>query len=205
MPQISLCKDGNVPFFLFFVFCAAVDDIVSLLLQLFPQPKHLSAAQQQPLRAGPIGVDASGRVTGVGSRLGLAGYDASVDDVIRWLCHLCRKFRADKSPHDWKADLQLLRLVGAPGVGKSTLLQQVWDRIKARLDHVRSDEQLHNQEKWQRWQQLGVQHLEQRLESWGSTPWVFSLDMSRKCRGQGRSQVCLPIVVAYCPCSTWCS
>lgn len=147
-----------------------------------------SAAQQEQQRGGPIQPSDEGIVSNVGLRLGLAGYDATVDDVIRLLCHLCRKFRPDKPEQDWKADLQLLRVVGAPGIGKSTLLRHVWGLLRQRLAFVKTDQQQHSQQKWQQWEKLGVEQLQQRIEVWGSTPWVFVLDLSGGCQASQTSR-----------------
>jgi len=151
--------------------------MVALLLERFPHPKHLLGPQGGSSRAGPIQPDAHERVQDVGLHLGLAGYDVSVDDLIRLLCHLCWKFRVDKAEEEWLSDLQLLRLVGAPGVGKSTLLRQVWQKIQPRLSKVETIDPV----KWQHWQELGVGDLQRRLASWTPAPWVFQLDIAREC------------------------
>jgi ABC-type nitrate/sulfonate/bicarbonate transport system ATPase subunit len=73
---------------------------------------------------------------------------------------------------------QVLRAVGAPGLGKSTFVNCAWSLLDRRLAVVKADE-----ERWQRWKRLGGDVLERRLDSWKTSfgSLVFKIDMSDPC------------------------
>ena len=83
-----------------------------------------------------------------------------------------------KTGDDFIASPQVLRAVGAPGLGKSTFVNCAWSLLGSRLSEVKADE-----ERWQHWKRLGGDVLEGRLDSWNTSfgSLVFKIDMSDPC------------------------
>lgn len=151
------------------------------LLQLFP----LSRLEGLPsvvgsnltARHGPIQADSQGCVQFIGRHFPLVGIKRSVDQLIRVLSRMHSYFRIDSETEAsfFLETLQLLRAVGCPGTGKSTLLRCIWGLLLDRIKEVRESDQ----ELWKLWQQWGVDHLEARILAWGERPWVYLLSMER--------------------------
>ena len=113
-----------------------------------------------------------------GNRMSLSSYDLALDHLLRSLAQMT-------SDHDMSAvdsfisRPQMLRAVGAPGLGKSTFVKSAWTLLLQRLAEVETDE-----ERWQRWQRLGAVALKERmLKSWTTSfgSLVFTIDMSDQC------------------------
>jgi hypothetical protein len=124
-------------------------------------------------RTGPIDVAGHLRLD-AGQYLALSSYDPALDHLLRSMSRMARDFNQG-TPDNFITSVQLLRAVGAPGLGKSTFVKSAWGLLPRRLEAVRADE-----ERWQNWLGLGVDHLLKRLESWETPfgPLVYSLDMS---------------------------
>eukprot|EP00877_Chromochloris_zofingiensis_P002906 jgi/Chrzof1/12616/Cz07g01090.t1 len=67
------------------------------------------------------------QVSNIGSYFPLVGFDPTVRDVFHALALLLDDF--DAMHENYRRCLQLLRFVGAPGLGKSTALVAVWLKL----------------------------------------------------------------------------
>ncbi|KAL3156272.1 hypothetical protein ABBQ32_012545 [Trebouxia sp. C0010 RCD-2024] len=78
-----------------------------------------------------------GNITGIGSFLGLQGYETVVQQIYRRLLRLNTGFFDSPA---FARSLQLLRIVAAPGLGKSTVLKEVWTRLYQLAHEAGNDE-----------------------------------------------------------------
>eukprot|EP00898_Chlorokybus_atmophyticus_P002411 jgi/Chlat1/3170/Chrsp22S00248 len=113
-------------------------------------------------------------VSELGSYFHLEAYDNLAMQMLSALVRLNKEFMKFKKPGDealFRQTVQLLRLVSAPGMGKSTALKEVWQRV--------SDIAL-NTERDQLCKKPDSAHLLQRIETSLSTNrmMVFYLDLS---------------------------
>lgn len=125
-------------------------------------------------RRGPIKANDEGLVEYVGRYFPLVGIRRSVDQLIKVLSRLHRSFALDLREF-FLEGLQLLRAVGAPGTGKSTLLRCIWGLLLDRIKEVRATDK----ELWKQWAVWQVDQLEARIRAWGGRPWVFLLSLER--------------------------
>jgi hypothetical protein len=111
--------------------------------------------------------------------LGIGCYSAAVDELITVLLRLLHTF-SDSDAQSFATEVQLLRLAGAPGTGKTTFASTAWDQVLPRMRQVQKDDPA----LWQEWHSHGdPELLLQRLEaSWCTQhgPFVFIMDMSDK-------------------------
>jgi hypothetical protein len=109
-----------------------------------------------------------------GQYLALSSYDPALDHLLRCMSRMAKDF--SQPTENFVTTMQLLRAVGAPGLGKSTFLKSAWSLLRARLKEVQADEA-----RWRGWRALGVDLLQERLESSWETPFgplVYEIDMS---------------------------
>lgn len=170
------------------------------MLQLYPlsQLQDLPSIVESNLvaRRSPIPADKDGLVTYIGQYFPLIGIDSSVDQLIRVLSHMHRRFISNQDPSLFHEGLQLLRAVGCPGAGKTTLLRCIWGLLLHRIKEVReSDSEL-----WEQWQTWQVNQLEDRILAWEGRPWVFLLSMetSGGCAATTAWQDSLPCLSCGC-------
>lgn len=157
--------------------------LVDLLVQRFG---HFLTTRKPPFsratqlkRRGPILVQHSVVLKDFGEYLALAGYEAALDELITALLQLQDSFTT-LGRNSFESEVQLLRLAGAPGTGKTTFASVAFDLVLPRVQQV----QQHDSVLWAAWEsQYDPQQLLQRLEaSWGGQqgPLVFIMDMSYK-------------------------
>ena len=112
-----------------------------------------------------------------GRHLSLCSYEPALDHLLRSMSRMGLDFDL-KMGDTFISTPQVLRAVGAPGLGKSTFIDCAWSLLGRRLAEVKADE-----ERWQRWKRLGGNILEGRLVSWNTSfgSLVFKIDMSNPC------------------------
>lgn len=153
----------------------AAVDVAQYLVSRFSLNKNEKRAADLARREAPIEAAADGMLVDAGKYLALGAYGPALRCLARALMRMDRDFRSS----DWDGYIrreQLLRVVGAPGLGKSTFVDLVWCLLPAHLEDVRDNDK----QRWRRWQDKGVDELLLRLKSWGTEcgPLVFKLDMS---------------------------
>ena len=117
-----------------------------------------------------------------GPRLSVTSFNPALDHLLHEMSQMVSDF--DRSVTEADVDnfivrTQVLRAVGAPGMGKSTFVTSAWSLLHKRLVEVERD----GSEMWQQLQSLGAKNLKQRLESWSTEfgSLVFMIDMSDQC------------------------
>jgi hypothetical protein len=126
-------------------------------------------------RIAPIPASPGGQLSDVGDYFPLVGYGRAVDSLIRALCSLQRRFTPSHL-HQFHRQLQLLRAVGAPGLGKTTFVSAVWGMVLTRLAQL-LEQGLPSG--WEGCDMGSIMQLHTRLaHSWAAGPLVFTLDMS---------------------------
>lgn len=189
--------------------CLSEDAVVQSLVQqyggMFATRKAGSTRAVQLKRSGPISIQHGQILKEFGQYLALAGYEAAVDELITVLLQLQDSFTTMDSV-SFESAVQLLRLAGAPGTGKTTFASAAWDWVLPRMQQV----QKADAELWADWElKYKPQQLLQRLQaSWGGQhgPLVFTMDMSDKGKElmlQCASTCFLLIVLACCLFSVW--
>lgn len=125
-------------------------------------------------RSGPINL-AELVLVDAGQYLALSSYEPALDHLLREMSRMAKAFNTC-IPDTFIMSVQLLRAVGAPGLGKSTFVKSAWSLLRHRLEAV----QLGDKARWLNWQALGVDELQKRLKSWETPfgPLVYNLDMS---------------------------
>ena len=125
-------------------------------------------------RSGPINL-AEQVLVNAGQYLALSSYDPALDHLLREMSRMAKAFNAS-SRDTFIMSVQLLRAVGAPGLGKSTFVKSAWSLLRPRMEAVQQADKA----RWLNWQALGVDELEKRLKSWETPfgPLVYNLDMS---------------------------
>lgn len=158
---------------------------VESLLKLFSQQQlPNTVADNLAKRSGPIRPNSSGQINNVGQHFPLVGIQSSVDHLIKVLSHMHRRFKSGDDDEFFLEGLQLLRAVGGPGTGKSTLLRNIWGLLQQRIQEVKDSAADRDRELWEQWKYWEVPELQERMQAWGPYPWVYviSLDAtSGKC------------------------
>ena len=126
-------------------------------------------------RTGPINL-AGDLLVDAGQYLALSSYEPALDHLLREMSRLAKAFNTC-IPDTFIMSVQLLRAVGAPGLGKSTFVKSAWSLLRPRMEAVKQADMA----RWLKWQALGMDELEKRLKSWETPfgPLVYNLDMSQ--------------------------
>lgn len=130
-------------------------------------------------RTDPITVISDEALKTIGDYFPLVGYEPAVDCLIRSLCRLHQGFDTSITRQLYK-ELQLLRIVGAPGLGKSTFMSHVWGMLVPRLAQL-LEQGLPATAAWEGHSREGLRQLHERMEkAWAAGPLVFRQDMSNE-------------------------
>ncbi len=152
-------------------------DAARRLMSLYGMYVSHNMQRTEALRARrqPIALPADKLVRRIGKFFPLVGYAQPVDSLVRALLQLEDDWR-NTSADSFIEGLQLLRVVGAPGIGKSTYVSSVWGMVLERMQRVAKEDH----EQWEEWKMQCGEQLLVRLQSWLSPrgPLVVSMDMS---------------------------
>uniref|UniRef100_A0A7S2VVT2 Uncharacterized protein n=1 Tax=Chlamydomonas chlamydogama TaxID=225041 RepID=A0A7S2VVT2_9CHLO len=156
------------------------DEVVHSLVQQFG--KMFATCRKRGVqlkRNGSIPIPQGQVLLEFGQYLALAGYEGAVDELITVLLLLQHNFTASGN-EGFEGTEQLLRLAGAPGIGKTTFASAAWDLVMPRMKQLQES---HSQ-MWTDWKrEYDPQELLKRLQaSWSGQhgPLVFTMDMSQK-------------------------